>query len=200
MSRCRYPHAHMCSLTLKMTCLGRENDKTLSKLLLNSHVGGFHLANMPRIMRNFAPRFRNTAPQETTFSLTLCLYTLTSNKNTSSLCASIVTADRMLPRSAQISSRPTEYPMRRDGILSRPTKYAMLWNGILYRATEYNIQLRKYSNGRQSTSAICERTTTAERVCDAIGWRTTTADKVRDAIGWNTTTAVRVLDTMEDVL
>ena len=178
----------------------KEIDNTLSKNLSNSMAKPLFLANVPRIMRNFAPRFRNTAPQETTFSLTLCLYTLTSNKNTSSLCASIVTADRVPPLFAQVSRRPTEYPMRRDGILSRPTKYAMLWNGILYRATEYNIQLRKYSNGRQSTSAICERIKTAERVCDAIGWRTITADKVRDAIGWNTTTAVRVLATMEDVL
>ena len=198
MCRCRQAHGY--SLTVLLLFFGVENDNTLSKLLLNSHVGGFHLANMPRIVRNFAPRFRNTAPQETTFSLTLCLYTLTSNKNTSSLCASIVTADRVLPRSAQVSWRPTGYPMRQDGILSRPTQYLMSWNDVLRRPTEYLLQLRKYSHGLQSTSAICERIKTADRVCKAIGWRTITADKVRDAIGWNTTTAVRVLATMEDVL
>ena len=160
----------------------KEIDNTLSKNLLNSMAKPLFLANVPRIMRNFAPRFRKTHPNKLLFSLTLCLYTLTSNKNTSSLCASIVTADRMLPHSAQVSWRPTKYPMHRDGILSQPTQYAMLQDGELLRPTECHLHVRKYSHGRQSTSAFCASIKTDDRVFDAIGRSTTTVDRVPDAI------------------
>ena len=54
---------------------------------------------------------------------------------------------------------------------------------------------RKYSNSRQSTSAICANIVTADKVCDATGWNTLTGERVRDASGWNTITADRVPDT-----
>ena len=37
---------------------GEENDNTLSKKVLNSMVKALFLANVLRIVRNFAPRFR----------------------------------------------------------------------------------------------------------------------------------------------
>lgn len=170
---------------LKLPFFGVVNDNTLSKLLLNSHAGGHILANVPRIMRNFAPRFRKTHPNKLLFSLTLCLYTLTSNKNTSSLCASIVMADRMLPHSAQVSWRPTKYPMLRDGILSQPTQYAMLQDGELQRPTGYLVRLRKYSHGRQNPSAICENIITADIVPPQfaqIPWWPTEYAMLRDGV------------------
>ena len=99
-----------------------------------------------------------------------------------------------------ILSRPIEYAMLWDGILQRPTKYPILQDGELQRPTEYHQCLRKYSNGRQSTSAICAHIMTADKVHNAIEWSTTTADRVRDTTGWNTTTAVGILATMEEVL
>ena len=38
-------------------------------------------------------------------------------QSTPSFCESIVTADRILPRQDEALLRPTEYPMRRDGVL-----------------------------------------------------------------------------------
>lgn len=40
-----------------------------------------------------------------------------ARQNASSFCESIVTADRILPRKEKELSRPTEYPMQRDGVL-----------------------------------------------------------------------------------
>ena len=71
--------------------------------------------------------------------------------------------------------------MLRVGIRSRPTEYPTLQDGVLQRATEYLLQLRKYSHGRQSTSAICASIKTADKVPDAAEWSTATADKVLDA-------------------
>ena len=68
--------------------------------------------------------------------------------------------------------------MLRDGALSRPTKYLMLQDEALWRATEYLLQLRKYSDGRQSTSAFCASIVTDDRIPYAAEWSTVTADKV----------------------
>ena len=68
----------------------------------------------------------------------------------------------------------------------------MLQDGVLQRSTKYHQLVRKYSHGRQSTSAICANIVTADKVCDATGWNTLTADRVPDTIGWNTLTAVRI--------
>ena len=59
---------------------------------------------------------------------------------------------------------------------------------------------KKYSNSRQSTSAICANIVTADRVCDATGWNTLTADRVPDAIRWNTLTGDRVCATTAKIL
>ena len=88
----------------------------------------------------------------------------------------------MLPHFAQVSWRPSEYVMLRDGALSRPTKYLMLQDEALWRATEYLLQLRKYYDGRQSTSAFCASIVTADRIPYAAGWNTMTADKVHYSI------------------
>ena len=72
--------------------------------------------------------------------------------------------------------------MLRDGALSRPTKYLMLQDEALWRATEYLLQLRKYYDGRQSTSAFCASIVTADRIPYAAGWNTMTADKVHYSI------------------
>ena len=76
----------------------------------------------------------------------------------------------------------------------------MLQDGVLQRPIEYLLQMQKYSDGRQSTSAVCTNIVTAERVLDATGRSTTTAERVLDAIGRNTLTAVRVLATMDEAL
>jgi hypothetical protein len=68
--------------------------------------------------------------------------------------------------------------MLRDGALSRPTKYLMLQDEALWRATEYLLQLRKYYDGRQSTSAFCASIVTNDRIPYAAEWSTMTADKV----------------------
>ena len=60
--------------------------------------------------------------------------------------------------------------------------------------------VRKYSNSRQSTSAICANIVTADRVRDATGWNTLTADRVPDAIRWNTLTGDRVCATTAKIL
>ena len=85
-------------------------------------------------------------------------------QSTSSFCGNIVTADRILPPLDEGLSRATEYPMLQDGVLSR--------------ATEYLLQLRKYYDGRQSTSAFCASIVTADRVRGAIEKSTLTADRV----------------------
>ena len=74
----------------------------------------------------------------------------------------------MLPHFAQVSWRPSEYFMLRDGALSRPTKYLMLQEEALWRATEYLLQLRKYYDGRQSTSAFCASIVAADRIFKVI--------------------------------
>ena len=68
----------------------------------------------------------------------------------------------------------------------------MLQDGVLQRPTEYHQLVRKYSDSRQSTSAICANIVTADRVRDATGWNTLTADRVPDAIRWNTLTGDRI--------
>ena len=68
--------------------------------------------------------------------------------------------------------------MLRDGALSRPTKYLMLQDEALWRATEYLLQLRKYYDGRQSTSAFCASIVAADKVPYAAGWSTMTGDRV----------------------
>lgn len=55
---CTVVVTHTVFAYLKLLFFGVVNDNTLSKLLLNSHVGRHFLANLPRIVRNFAPRFR----------------------------------------------------------------------------------------------------------------------------------------------
>ena len=52
-------------------------------------------------------------------------------------CGNTLTVDRVLATIAEILRRPTVYTMPLDGVLSRPT--------------EYLPQLRKHSDGRQST-------------------------------------------------
>lgn len=99
-----------------------------------------------------------------------------------------------------ILQRPTEYPMLRDGVLQRPTEYAMLQDGVLQRPTKYHQLVRKYSDSRHSTSAICANIVTADKVCDATGWNTLTADRVPDAIRWNTLTGDRVCATTAKIL
>ena len=89
-----------------------------------------------------------------------------------------LTAVRMLTLFAQVSWRPSEYFMLQDGILSRPTKYLMLQDEALWRATEYLLQLRKYYDGRQSTSAFCASIVTNDRIPYAAEWSTMTADRV----------------------
>ena len=90
--------------------------------------------------------------------------------------------------------------MLRDGILQRLTKYLKLKDGVPSRPTEYHLQLRKYSHGRQSTSAICASIITAIRVRDATGCNTLTADTIPYTIRWNTITAVRVPSTTDEAL
>ena len=124
-------------------------------------------------MRNFALSKRKNAhtfeTQETPFVLSSSrpkrrVKHSDGRQSTSSFCGNIVTADRILPRLDEGLSRATEYPILQDGILSR--------------ATEYLLQLRKYSDGRQSTSAFCASIVTADRIPNAAGWNTMTADKV----------------------
>ncbi len=176
-SRTRY------SLTLKLSFLGVVNDNTLSKLLLNSHVEGFHLANMPRIMLNFVPRFPENAHQETTFfvkPMFIHLYIqqkyilimrkyLNSRLSTSSICASNMTADKVLDatgRSTTVADKEQDAArwctLTTDivlatiaEILSRPTKYFR--NLRKYRDCRQSMRCnrKEYYNGRQSTR--CDR-------------------------------------------
>ena len=90
--------------------------------------------------------------------------------------------------------------MLREGVLSRPTKYLMLQDEALWRATEYLLQLRKYYDGRQSTSAFCASIVTADRVRDTTGKSTLTADRIPYAAGWNTMTADKVHYTTSETL
>ena len=99
-----------------------------------------------------------------------------------------------------ILSRPIEYPILRGGVLSRPTQFSMLQDGVLQRPTKYHQLVRKYSDSRQSTSAICANIVTADKVRDATGWNTLTADRVPDAIRWNTLTGDRVCATTAKIL
>ena len=94
----------------------------------------------------------------------VCGNTPTADKVHNTAGWSTLTADRVLAKFAEILRRPTKYTMLQDRIPSRPT--------------EYLLQLRKYYNGRQSTSAICTSIVTADRVPDATEWNTLTADKV----------------------
>ena len=136
---------------LKLPFFGVVNDNTLSKLLLNSHAGGFHLANAPRIMRNFAPRFRKTHPKKLLFFVnSMFIHPYIQQKyfhmmrkyrngrqNASSFRASIVTAERVCDATGW--STPTADIVRDAARWSTPT---------------------------------------ADIVRDAIGWSTPTADKV----------------------
>ena len=54
--------------------------------------------------------------------------------------------------------------MLQDGVLQRPTEFPMLRDGVLSRPTECLLQLWKYSDSRQSTSAICANIMTADKV------------------------------------
>ena len=90
--------------------------------------------------------------------------------------------------------------MLQDGVLQRLTEYAMLQDGVLQRPTKYHQLVRKYSDSRQSTSAICANIVTADKVRDATGWNTLTADRVPDAIRWNTLTGDRVCATTAKIL
>ena len=85
-------------------------------------------------------------------------------QSTSAICTNIVTADKVFPRKDGVLRRPTEFSMLQDGVLSRPSEYAMRRDGVLQRPTKYHLQLRKYSHGRQSTSAICANIVTADKV------------------------------------
>ncbi len=70
-------------------------------------------------------------------------------------------------------------------VLSRPIEYFMLQDGVLQRPIEYLLQLRKYSRGRQSISAICESILTADKVfsrIDGVLRRPTEFTMLRDGI------------------
>ena len=109
-------------------------------------------------------------------------------------------ADRIRDVAGWNTPTAERVPATNAEILRRPTEYAMLQDGALRRPREYLLQMRKYSDGRQSTSAVCANIVTADRVLDATGRSTTTADRVHNAIGRNTLTAVRVLATMDEAL
>ena len=76
----------------------------------------------------------------------------------------------------------------------------MLQDGVLQRPTKYNLLVQKYSDSRQSTSAICANIVTADIIRDATEWNTTTADRVHDTTEWNTITADKVLATLDEIL
>ena len=92
--------------------------------------------------------------------------------------------EKKIPRSTECFLISSKYrngrqsTLLRNGVLYRPTEYAMLQDGILSRPTEYHLHLRKYYDGRQSTSAFCASIVTADRVRGAIEKSTLTADRV----------------------
>ena len=95
---------------------------------------------------------------------------------------STLTADRvlpqLLPQSADVLSWPRLVILRSDKALQRPTEcFRNLRRLILGR--DWSFFVRKlYSNGRQSTSAICERPFLAEIGQSSVGNCTPTADRV----------------------
>ena len=103
-------------------------------------------------------------------------------QNASSFRASIVTADRV-PDATGWSTTAADI-VQDAARWSTPTADRVLGTiaEILSRPTEYLRNLRKYCDGRHSSSAICANTVMADRVCDAAGWSTITAVKVPDAL------------------
>ena len=91
---------------------------------------------------------------------------------------STLTADRVLLQSAKDHFWPRLVILRSEIVLQRPTEYFRnLRKFILGR--DWSISSRKkYSNGRQSTSAICERPFLAEIGHSSFGNCTPTADRV----------------------
>ena len=163
---------------LKLPFFGVVNDNTLSKLLLNSHAGGFHLANAPRIMRNFAPRFRKTHPKKLLFFVnSMFIHPYIQQKyfhmmrkyrngrqNASSFCASIVTADKVTNASGW--NTLTADKVQDAARWRTPTADRVLGTiaEILSRPTEYFRNLRKQYNSRQNASTNWWNTITAEKV------------------------------------
>ena len=88
------------------------------------------------------------------------------------------TADRVLPQSAKAHSWPRLVILLSEIVLQRPTEYfRILRKTILGR--DWSFFVRKlYSNGRQSTSAICESSFLAEIGHSSFGNSTPTADRV----------------------
>ena len=103
-------------------------------------------------------------------------------QNASSFCASIVTADKV-PNASGWNTLTAD-TVRDAARWRTPTADRVLGTiaEILSRPTEYLRNLRKYCDGRHSSSAICANTVMADRVRDAAGWSTTTADRVPDAL------------------
>ena len=60
--------------------------------------------------------------------------------------------------------------------------------------------MRKYRDGRQSTSSVCASIVTADRVRDTTGWCTLTGDGVREDEGWCTVAGERVHDITAEIL
>ena len=96
----------------------------------------------------------------------------------SSFGKSTPTADRVLPQSAKAHSWPRLVILRSEIVLQRPTEYFRnLRMSIL--GQDWSFSVRKlYSDGRQSTSAICERPFLAEIGQSSVGNCTPTADRV----------------------
>ncbi len=88
------------------------------------------------------------------------------------------TADRVLPHFAKTHSWPRLVILLSEKALQRPTEYFRnLRKSIL--GQDWSFFRRKlYSNGRQSTSAICERLFLAEIGQSSVGNCTPTADRV----------------------
>jgi hypothetical protein len=101
---------------------------------------------------------------------------LNSRQNASSFCASIVTADKV-PNASGGNILTAERIQDAAG-WSTPTadRVPSTCAEILSRPTECHLHVRKYSHGRQSTSAFCASIKTADRVFVAIGRSTITAD------------------------
>ena len=91
---------------------------------------------------------------------------------------STLTADRVLPQSAKVHSWPRLVILRSEIVLRRPTEYFRNLRKTTF-GQDWSFSFRKlYSNGRQSTSAICESSFLAEIGQSPLGKSTPTADRV----------------------
>ena len=103
-------------------------------------------------------------------------------QNASSFCASIVTAGKVPNASGGNILTADKVQDAARWCTFTADRVPSTCAEILSRPTEYLRNLRKYCDGRHSSSAICANTVMADRVRDAAGWSTITAVKVPDAL------------------